>query len=62
MVMVKSCENVAMIILNILANTYLFKVNSINIKKSKICSKLTIKNQNDVSHLFIEFLFLTLSK
>ena len=44
MVMVKSCENVAMIILNILANTYLFKVNSVNIKKSKICSKLTIKN------------------
>ena len=62
MVVVKSCENVAMIILNILANTYLFKVNSINIKKSKIGSKLTIKNQNDVSHLFIEFLFLTLSK
>ena len=41
------------------ANIYLLKVNNRNTrKKIKICSKLTIKNQNDVN----EFLLLSWNK
>ena len=45
------------------ANIFLFKVRNRNTKKRyKICSNLTKKSQNDVSDLFLVFLFLTLSK
>ena len=45
-----------------LANIYSFKVNNSNTRKMcEICSKLTIKHQNDVIGVVLVFLLLTLT-
>ena len=55
------------------ANTYLFKFNTDSIKKSEICSKLTIKtverrsgifilNFEHISHLFLMLLLFTMNR
>ena len=42
------------------ANIYLFKVNNRRIReRCEICSKLTIKHQNDVNDVVLVFLLLT---
>ena len=46
---------------NHLPNIYVFKVNNKNTRKRcDVCSKLTIKHQNDVNDVFLVFLLLTL--